>query len=133
MAESDSRGGARATSRKARRRARALALAAILAPSLPIRLVAAAEDPCGAEYLVLDFEVRRQLCGVGIKLRVIETSEILGNPTGGLRQGAIYEGLTDLSLGIHLRPTLPPRRNLFPPPYPTPRPALSTANYHNLH
>jgi porin len=39
----------------------------------------------------------------GFQLNVTETSEILGNPTGGIRQGAIYEGVTDLNLGWDLR------------------------------
>jgi porin len=39
----------------------------------------------------------------GFQLNITETSEILGNPTGGVRQGAIYEGVTDLNLGWDLR------------------------------
>lgn len=39
----------------------------------------------------------------GLQLNITETSEILGNPTGGIRQGAIYEGVTDLNLGWDLR------------------------------
>ena len=39
----------------------------------------------------------------GLQLNITETSEILGNPTGGVRQGAIYEGVTDLNLGWDLR------------------------------
>jgi porin len=39
----------------------------------------------------------------GLQLGATETSEVLGNPTGGIRQGAIYEGVTDLNLGWDLR------------------------------
>lgn len=39
----------------------------------------------------------------GLSLGITETSEILGNPTGGERQGLIYEGVTDLNLGLDLR------------------------------
>jgi porin len=39
----------------------------------------------------------------GLQLNITETSEVLGNPTGGIRQGAIYEGVTDLNLGWDLR------------------------------
>ncbi|MBV8871045.1 MAG: carbohydrate porin, partial [Acetobacteraceae bacterium] len=35
-------------------------------------------------------------------LGLIETSEILGNPTGGRKTGAVYEGATEMSLGIDL-------------------------------
>lgn len=48
-----------------------------------------------------------------IKLGLMEISEVLGNPTGGLHQGAIYEGLTDLTLGVDFRPTLHIRGNFF--------------------
>lgn len=46
--------------------------------------------------------VRDVLGDHGISLGLAETSEVLGNPTGGRAQGAIYEGLTSLSLGIDL-------------------------------
>jgi len=42
----------------------------------------------------------------GAKLGLMETSEVLGNPTGGRSRGVIYEGLTDLNLKIDLRRTL---------------------------
>jgi porin len=38
----------------------------------------------------------------GIALGLTETSEVLGNPTGGRAQGAVYEGMTEISLGIDL-------------------------------
>jgi porin len=60
----------------------------------------AAED----KTLLGDFGgVRPWLTGFGATLGLVETSEILANPIGGRRQGAIYEGLTDLSLGIDFR------------------------------
>jgi hypothetical protein len=41
----------------------------------------------------------------GITVGLSETSEVLGNPTGGSRCGAIYEGLTDAALQWDLRTT----------------------------
>ena len=40
----------------------------------------------------------------GLTLSATETSEILGNVSGGIRRGAIYEGLTDANLQWDLRP-----------------------------
>jgi porin len=57
--------------------------------------------------------LRPALDKYGIKLGLAETSEVLGNPTGGRHQGLIYEGLTDLSLNIDFRPTLHLRGNVF--------------------
>ena len=39
----------------------------------------------------------------GLTLDVTETDEVLGNPTGGTRRGAVFEGLTDASLKLDLR------------------------------
>jgi porin len=47
--------------------------------------------------------VRSTILKYGLSLGITETSEILGNPTGGIRQGAIYEGVTDLNLGFDMR------------------------------
>ena len=38
----------------------------------------------------------------GVTFDASETSEVLGNPTGGRRQGAIYEGLFSFALGVDL-------------------------------
>ncbi|MDQ2804599.1 MAG: carbohydrate porin [Pseudomonadota bacterium] len=38
----------------------------------------------------------------GIAFGLSETDEVLGNPTGGRARGAVYEGLTQASLGIDL-------------------------------
>lgn len=38
----------------------------------------------------------------GLSLGLSETSEVLGNPTGGRKQGAVYEGLTQMSLDFDL-------------------------------
>lgn len=38
----------------------------------------------------------------GVTFDASETSEVLGNPTGGRRQGAIYEGLFSFAVGIDL-------------------------------
>ncbi|MEJ1975419.1 MAG: carbohydrate porin [Acetobacteraceae bacterium] len=44
--------------------------------------------------------VRTMLSGYGISLGLSETSEVLGNATGGIHQGADYDGLTTMSLGL---------------------------------
>ena len=48
------------------------------------------------------FGLRPALGRFGISLGLTETSEILGNPTGGRKTGAVYEGATEMSLGIDL-------------------------------
>ena len=45
---------------------------------------------------------RQGLADLGVSFGLLETSEVLGNPTGGRRQGVIYEGLTDASVGFDL-------------------------------
>ncbi len=44
--------------------------------------------------------VRTRLADHGITFGLTETSEVFGNPTGGVRQGVIYEGLTQFGVGI---------------------------------
>jgi len=44
--------------------------------------------------------VRSKLAGYGVSLGLTEQSEVLGNLTGGIRRGAVYEGVTSLGLGI---------------------------------
>jgi porin len=46
--------------------------------------------------------LRPWLSDRGISFGLTETSEVLGNPTGGRHQGMIYEGLTQMSLGIDM-------------------------------
>jgi len=46
------------------------------------------------------FGLRTTLGKYGISLGAQETSEVLGNVTGGVRRGADYDGLTELSLGL---------------------------------
>ena len=45
---------------------------------------------------------RSRLADAGVTFGLAETSEVLGNPTGGERQGAVYEGLTQFGLGIDM-------------------------------
>ena len=47
--------------------------------------------------------IRRGLSRFGISLDVLETSEALGNVSGGVRRGAAYDGLTQVffSLDTH--------------------------------
>jgi porin len=47
--------------------------------------------------------VRPTIGQYGLTFALSEASEIVGNPTGGTRRGAIYEGLTDASLALNLR------------------------------
>jgi porin len=44
--------------------------------------------------------LRSRLGAAGISLGLQETSEVFGNLTGGVHQGAAYDGLTDMSLGL---------------------------------
>jgi porin len=44
--------------------------------------------------------LRPRLGSVGITLGLAETSEVLGNVTGGIRRGAAYDGLTQMTLGL---------------------------------
>lgn len=44
--------------------------------------------------------IRSTLAAHGVSIGLTETSEGLGNPSGGVRRGAIYEGLTAATLGI---------------------------------
>ncbi len=89
-------------------------------------------DPCDPKKLLVDFELRRRLCKSGIGLGVTETSEVLANLTGGLRQGAIYEGVTDLSLNIDFRPAFHLRGNLFARAYQIHGRGLTLSNTDNL-
>ena len=63
---------------------------------------------------------------------MIETSEVLANPSGGLRQGAIYEGVTDLSLALDLRKPLHLRGNVFARAYQIRGRGLTFSNTDNL-
>src|ERR1700704_5420544 len=90
------------------------------------------EDPCEPKKLLINFELRQQLCQAGVKLGVIETSEVLANPSGGLRQGAIYEGVTDLSLALDLRKPLHLRGNFFMRAYQIHGRGLTLGNTANL-
>jgi len=44
--------------------------------------------------------LRTALGRYGIDLAITETSEVLGNVTGGIKTGAAYDGLTTMTLGI---------------------------------
>jgi porin len=46
--------------------------------------------------------LRPALGQFGISFGITETSEVLGNPTGGRKTGTVYEGATELSLGVDL-------------------------------
>ncbi len=54
-----------------------------------------------SNYLLGDlFGLRAALAKVGISLAIQETSEVLGNPAGGIKQGAEYDGLTQVLLQL---------------------------------
>ncbi len=89
-------------------------------------------DPCEPDKMLIDFKLRRQLCKSGLKLGLTETSEILANLSGGVRRGPIYEGLTDLDLGIDLRPTFHVRGNIFARAYQIHGRGLTANNLDNL-
>ena len=46
--------------------------------------------------------LRSLLDAHGIEFGLTDTDEVLGNPTGGTNQGAIYEGALEMSLGVDL-------------------------------
>ncbi len=46
--------------------------------------------------------VRTRLGDLGVSFGLQETSEVLGNLSGGTRQMAVYEGLTQMSVGVDL-------------------------------
>ena len=46
------------------------------------------------------FGLRSALSPYGITIAIEETSEVLGNPVGGVKQGAAYDGLTQLVLQL---------------------------------
>ena len=46
--------------------------------------------------------LRPALDAHGIEFGLTDINEVLGNPTGGIRKGAIYEGAIEMSLGVDL-------------------------------
>jgi len=71
---------------------------------LPVQAPSGPSDLSSRQHLLGDMGgVRSAIQPYGLSLGIIETSEILGNPTGGIRLGAIYEGVTDLNLGFDMR------------------------------
>jgi porin len=69
----------------------------------------------------------------GAELAISETSEVLGNVTGGLRRGGAYEGLTDISLRVDLRRTLAWPGVIFARAYQIHGRGLSANNIGNLY
>jgi porin len=54
-----------------------------------------------SNYLLGDlFGIRTALSKIGVSLAIQETSEVLGNATGGVRRGADYDGLTQAILQL---------------------------------
>ena len=48
------------------------------------------------------FGLRASLAAKGIGLQVLETSEVLGTVSGGIRRGTVYEGVTQATLTVDL-------------------------------
>ena len=46
------------------------------------------------------YGLRTRLANYGVSLGLQETAEVFGNPTGGIRQGAAFNGLLTMSLGV---------------------------------
>ncbi len=81
-------------------------------PPLSVPTSGASDNPDGGQgysgflsdlqrsnYLLGDlFGVRSQLSRYGISLAIQETSEVLGNPAGGVHKGVAYDGLTQAIL-----------------------------------
>lgn len=77
--------------------------------------------------------LRSQVEAAGIKLGLQEQSEVLGNPTGGVHQGAIYEGATQMTLTLDLEKLVGlPGGTFFASAYQIHGRGLSADNLHNL-
>ena len=80
---------------------RRMYLVAGLAVCLLRVLPAASADLAPSSNLLGDMAgLRPSLADRGISLGLTESSEVLGNPTGGVHRGAAYDGLTQLSLTV---------------------------------
>ncbi len=70
-------------------------------PTPPKSDATTAQAPPEQKYLLGDFNQQRtHLEDKGVTFTPIYTAEVFGNPTGGARQGVIYEGLLDLELTL---------------------------------
>ena len=70
---------------------------------LAIATTAAADDLFERDRLTGDWGgVRKQWEDAGVALGATDVSETLSNPTGGIRQLTIYQGLLDVSLNLDL-------------------------------
>lgn len=49
-------------------------------------------------------QLKKGLLDLGYNLQLNYTGEVLGNPTGGVKQGAIYEGLLEMAVDGDLDP-----------------------------
>lgn len=76
--------------------------------------------------------VRPLLADFGVSFGLIETSEVMANVTGGVRQGPIYEGLTDLTLNYDLRTNFKIRGNFFAHAYQIHGRGLTASHLGNL-
>ena len=83
------------------------ALPAVVALSVPVGTWAQELPPPAASQGLMDREsltgdwggLRHRLDAAGLKLSGVYTGEVLGNPSGGVRQGAVAEGLPQKYFG----------------------------------
>jgi porin len=100
---------------------------------LPVQVPPPPADIWARSNLLGDVDgLRPWLEQYGIEIGVTETSEVLGNPIGGVHQGAIYDGVTDLNLGFDLRTYFGWRGVFFARAYQIHGRGLSANNLDNL-
>ncbi len=69
----------------------------------PVLRLTPAEEPPAAEHLFGDWQgVRPRLAERGLEFSVEYFSEVLGNVSGGLKRGAIYDGLLKVAVDLDL-------------------------------
>ena len=83
----------------ARRHVSTIALGASMLLAVP---AAALAQPSANSLLGPAWGVRPWLNQYGVTFGLSEISEVFGNTSGGLHQGATYDGLTELSVGVDL-------------------------------
>ncbi len=93
----------------------------------------APDDPWTRKALLGELGgLRPWMAQYGVTFNLVETSEVLGNVSGGIRRGAIYEGLTDINFGVDFRPYFHWRGVVFARAYQIHGRGLSANNLANL-
>ncbi len=83
-------------------RTRALGLAALSGLAAAVASAPARAQSTATNLFGPGWGVRPWLGQSGVTLGLSEIDEVFGNPTGGIRRGADYDGVTELSLGLDL-------------------------------